>query len=78
MDTTYQVAFSEPRFSTNVIISSMKKKEKMVVQILATQFHTNPMDEPWSCIEIKSNPLMKDLIINGHAGEHHVQVAKRK
>jgi len=47
MDTTDQVASSEPGFSTNMTNSSMKKKEKLVAQILATEFHTKFVDEPW-------------------------------
>jgi hypothetical protein len=78
MDTTDQVAFNEPGFSTNMTNSSTKKKEKLVAQILATKFHTKPVDEPWSGGEIKLNPIMKDLIINGYAGEHHVRAVKRK
>ena len=78
MDTKDQVPFNEPGFSTNITNSSTKKKEKLVAQILATKFHTTPVDEPWSGEEIKLNPLMKDLIINSYVGEHHAWAVKRK
>jgi hypothetical protein len=41
-----RVAFSEPRFSMNMTNSSLKKKEKLGSQILATEFHTKPGGEP--------------------------------
>jgi hypothetical protein len=44
MDTTYQVDFSEPGFSTNMTNSSLKKREKPVAQILATKFYTKDSD----------------------------------
>jgi len=71
MDMIDKVAFIEPIFSTKMRNSSTKKKEKLVVQILATKFHTKSMNEPWSDEEIKLNPIMKDLIINDYTGEHH-------
>jgi hypothetical protein len=40
-----QVASSEPGFSTNMTNSSMKKKEKLVAQILATKFHTQSLQQ---------------------------------
>jgi hypothetical protein len=52
----------------------MKKKERLVVRILATKFHTKFADEPGSGEEIRLNPIMKDLIINGN----HMQYGKSK
>jgi hypothetical protein len=66
MDKMDQVASSEPGYSTNMKTSSMKKKEKFVAQILATKFHTKSADEPGWGGEIRLNPIMKDLIINGY------------
>jgi hypothetical protein len=71
MDTTDQVASSEPRFSTNMTNSSLKKREKLVAQILSTEFYTKPSGEPGADEEVRLNTIMKDLIINGYAGEHH-------
>jgi hypothetical protein len=56
----------------------MKKKEKLVVRILATNFHTKSADEPGSGEEIRLNPIMKDLIINGYADIYHMQSGKGK
>jgi hypothetical protein len=42
MDKVDQATSSEPGFSTNMVNSSVKKKERLVAQILATKFHTNP------------------------------------
>jgi hypothetical protein len=71
MDMTYQVASSETRFSTNMTNSSLKKREKPVARILATKFYTKPLGEPRADEEVRLNPIIKDLIINGYAGEHH-------
>ena len=71
MDTMDQVASSEPGSSTNMTNSSLKEREKLVAQILAMKFYTKPLGEPGVNEEVKLNPIMKDLIINGYAGEHH-------
>lgn len=78
MDKADQATSNEPRFSTNMINSSMEKKEKLVVKILAMKFHTKSVDETWLGGEIRLNPIMKDLIINGYEGEHHTRAVKRK
>ena len=78
MNTTDQVASSEPGFSTNMTKSSLKKKEMLVAQILATKFHTKPAEDPGVDKEVRLNLIMKDLIINGYANEHHTQDIKRK
>jgi hypothetical protein len=71
MDKADRVAFSEPGFSMNMTNSSLKKKEKLVARILATKFHTKPAGEPGADKEVRLNPIMKDLIINGYTDEHH-------
>jgi hypothetical protein len=78
IDKEHQVASSEPRLSTNMKNSSLKKKEKLVVWILATKFHTNPTEEPKVDKEFRLNPIMKDLMINGYIDEHHTRAVKRK
>jgi hypothetical protein len=78
MDTTNQLASSEPGFSANVTNSSLKKREKLVARILAKKIYTKPSGEPGADEEIILNPIMKDLIINRHTGEHHTRVVKRK
>jgi hypothetical protein len=72
------VASSEPIFSTNMTNSSLKKRQKLVAQILATKFYTKPSGEPGVNQEVILNPIIKDLIINGYIGEHHTRVVKRK
>jgi len=56
----------------------MEKKEKLVVQILATQFHTEPADESRVGKEIRLNHVMKDLIINGYVDGSYMQVGESK
>jgi hypothetical protein len=46
MDKADQTTSSEPGFSTNMANSSVNKKERLVAQILATKFHTDPATEP--------------------------------
>jgi hypothetical protein len=45
---------------------------------LATKFHTELADGTGSSEAIRTNPIMKDLIINGYAYEYHMQDVKRK
>jgi hypothetical protein len=63
-------------FSTNMASSSMSKKEKTIAQILATKFHTDPATEPES--EVRLNPVMRDLIINGHMDKLYKRAVKKK
>jgi hypothetical protein len=78
MEKTDPTAFNKLGYSNNLTKLSMKKKEKLVVQILATKFHTKSVDEPGSGEEIRLNPIMKDLIINGYADRYHMQAGKSK
>jgi hypothetical protein len=45
MEKTDPTAFNKPGCSNNLTKLSMEKKENLVVQILATKFHTEPADE---------------------------------
>jgi hypothetical protein len=56
----------------------IKKKERHVVQLLATKFRTKSVDEAGSGEEIRLNPIMKDLIINGYADIYHMKYGKIK
>jgi hypothetical protein len=78
MDKVDQAASSEPGFSTNMVNSSVKKKERLVAQILATKFHTDPATEPEADKEVRLNPIMKYLIINGYVDGRYKRVVKRK
>jgi hypothetical protein len=71
-------AFNKPGNSNSMTKLSIKKKERHVVQILATKFHTKSADEPGSGEEIRLNPIMKDLIINGYADRYYMQAGKSK
>jgi len=71
MDKEDWTTFNEQGFTTNMTNSSLKKREKLVARILATKFNTNPSGEPGADKEVRLNPVMKDLIINGHTVEHH-------
>jgi hypothetical protein len=46
MDKIDQEVSNDIGFSTNMKNSSLKKKDKMVAQILATKFHTKFVEEP--------------------------------
>jgi hypothetical protein len=71
-------AFSKPGNSNGMTKLLIKKKERHAVQILATKFHTKSADEPESSEEIRLNPIMKDLIINGYVDGYYMQVGKSK
>jgi hypothetical protein len=77
MDETNQAASSELGYSNNMTNLSVKRK-KILSQILATKFHTKPAEEPEADKEVRLNPIMKDLIINGYTDEHHMRAVKRK
>jgi hypothetical protein len=64
MDKANQTVSSKTGFSTNMASLSMSKKERLIAQILATKFHTDPATEPESGVRL--NPVMRDLIINRH------------
>jgi hypothetical protein len=78
MEKTDPATFSEPGYSNNLAKLSIKKKEKLVARILATKFHTEPVDESGSGEGIILNSIMKDLIINGYVDGHHLQFGKGK
>ena len=58
--------FSKPGNSNNMIGLSSKNRERHAVQILTTKFRAKYVDEPGSDEEIRLNPIMKYLIINGY------------
>jgi hypothetical protein len=60
---------SETSYSGNMVDFPTSKKERVIVQILATKFHTEPATD--SKLEVRLNPIMKDLVINR-------QVVKKK
>jgi hypothetical protein len=70
--------FSKPRNLNSMTKLSIKKKEMHVVQILATKFRTKSADELGSGEEIRLNPIMKDLIINGYADGYYMQAGESK
>jgi hypothetical protein len=72
------VAFRKPGNSNSMTKLSIKKKEKHVVQLLATKFCTKSADEPRLGEEIRLNPIMKDLIINGYADRYYMQYGESK
>jgi hypothetical protein len=74
------MVFSKSGSSKNMTEFSNKKRERHVAQILITKSHAKSVDEPRLSEEIKLNPIMKDLIINGFADGYNTQVgvSKRK
>ena len=70
--------FSKPGNSNNMTRISSKKRERHVVQLLTTKFRAKAADEPISGEEIRLNPIIKDLIINGYADESNTQAGARK
>jgi hypothetical protein len=52
----------ETGHSGNVADLPTSRKEREIARILETKFHTEPATD--SGLEVKLNPIMKDLIIN--------------
>jgi hypothetical protein len=78
MDNKDPATFDKLGNSNSMTKLSIKKKERDVVQLLATKFRTKSADELGSSEEIKLNPIMKDLIINGYADGYYTQYGGRK
>jgi hypothetical protein len=76
MDKANQMISSETRFSNNMASLSTSKEERLIAQILATKFHTDPATEPES--EVRLNPVMRDLIINGHVDGLYKRAVKKR
>jgi hypothetical protein len=53
---------SETGSSGNMVDFPTSKKERIIVHILATKFHTEPATD--SKLEVRLNPIMRDLVIN--------------
>jgi hypothetical protein len=56
---------SETGHSSNMADLPTSKKERVIARILATKFHTEPATD--SGLEVRLNPIMRDLIINRRA-----------
>jgi hypothetical protein len=72
--------FNKSGSSKNMTELSNKKRERHAAQILTTKSHAKSVDEPRLGEEIRLNPIMKDLIINGYVDGSNTQVgvSKRK
>jgi hypothetical protein len=57
-----QPTSSETGYSGNMESLPMSSKEREIACILATMFHTKPIID--SGLEVRLNPIMKDLVIN--------------
>jgi hypothetical protein len=53
---------SETGHSGNMVYFPTSNKERAIAHILATKFHTEPATD--SKLEVRLNPIMKDLVIN--------------
>jgi hypothetical protein len=60
-----QATSSETGYSGNVASLPTSSKEWEIARILATKFHTEPVID--SGLEVRLNPIMKDLVINRRA-----------
>jgi hypothetical protein len=56
---------SETGHSGNMEDLPTSKKERVIAHILATKFHTEPATD--SGLEVRLNPIMRDLVINRRA-----------
>ena len=72
------MAFNKLGYSNNLTKLSMQKKENLLVQILASKFHTKSADEPGAGEEIRLNLIMKYLIINGYANGSYMKARESK
>ena len=61
------VKSNEIIYSGNMLNFPVSTKEKVVVQILMTKFHIVPVTD--SRLEIRLNPIMRDLVINRPAAK---------
>jgi len=57
---------------------SSKKRERKAAHLLAAKSHKKSADEPGPGEEVRLNPIMKDLIINGYADGNYTQYSERK
>jgi hypothetical protein len=57
-----QAISGETGHSSNMADLPTSRKERVIARILATKFHTEPATD--SGLEVKLNPIMRDLIIN--------------
>jgi hypothetical protein len=62
MDKANQDISSQTSHSSNMVGLSTGKMEREIACILATKFHMEPTIDP--ILEVRLNPIMKDLIIN--------------
>jgi hypothetical protein len=76
MDKANQTTSIETWFSTNMASLSTSKEERLIAQILATKFHTDPVTEPES--EVRLNLFMRDLIINRHMDGLYKRAVKKR
>jgi hypothetical protein len=58
---------SETGYSSNMLDFPANKEERVLVHILATNFHTDPAID--SRLEVRVNPTVKDLVINRPAAK---------
>ena len=54
---------SEIGYSSNMVDFPLSKKERVITHIIVTKFHTEPATD--SKLEVRLNPIMGDLVING-------------
>jgi hypothetical protein len=53
---------SETGYSSNMLSFRANKEERVLVHLLETKFHTKMVID--SRLEVKMNPIIKDLVIN--------------
>jgi hypothetical protein len=62
--------------SGNMADLPASKKERVIARILATKFHTEPTTD--STLEVRLNPIMRDLVINRRAIKKKRRKRKKK
>jgi hypothetical protein len=58
---------SETGYSSNMLGFPVNKEERVLAHLLATKFHTEPVID--SRLEVRLNPIIKDLVINRPAAK---------
>jgi hypothetical protein len=53
---------SEIGYSGNMVDLATSKEDRVIVHIIATKFHIEPATD--SKLEVRLNPIMRDLVIN--------------
>jgi hypothetical protein len=67
---------SEIGYSSNMLGFPANKEERVLTHLLATKFHIEPVI--YSLLEVRLNPIIKDLVINRPAAKKKMSKRNKK